>query len=188
MKKLLLIPILLILFLACTDEDGPQITDVIDLVPVDNEISGWVRDGDMDVAENETQLYDLINGEGVVYVDNGFVKSAFQDYQGEVTGNLRSIRLRIFDMGDTTNARAVYHDSRIETGAETPWTETGHAGAEARIDETLLFDYRIDFWEDRFYVEIVIFDEKTPQGLNIAKLFALNVSQAIRAINISPEN
>jgi hypothetical protein len=180
MKKFLLIPILLFLFLTCTDEEGPQITDVVDLVPVDNEISGWVRDGDMDVAENETQLYDLINGEGVVYVDNGFVKSAFQDYQGEVTGNLRSIRLRIFDMGDTTNARAVYHDSRIETGTETPWTETGHAGTEARIDETLLFDYRIDFWEDRFYVEIVIYDEKTPQGLNIAKLFALNVSQAIR--------
>jgi len=91
-------------------------------------------------------------------------------------------------MGDTTNARAVYHDSRIETGAETPWIEAGHAGAEARIDETLLFDYRIDFWEDRFYVEVVIFEEKTPQGLNIAKLFALNISEAIRAININPEN
>ena len=187
MRKFLLIPILLVLFLACTDEEGPQIIDVVDLVPLTNEISGWTRDGEMDVAENETQLYALINGEGVVYVDNGFVKSAFQDYQGDVAGNLRNLRLRIFDMGDTTNARAVYHDSRIETGAETPWTEAGHAGSEARIDETLLFDYRIDFWENRFYVEVVIYDEKTPQGLNIAKLFALNISEAIRAIHINPE-
>jgi hypothetical protein len=165
--------------LACTESEGPTVSDVVDLVPIDNEISGWVRTGDMDVAENETQLYAFIDGEGVVYVDNGFVKSAFQEYQGEVTGNLRSIRLRIFDLGDTTNARAVYHDSRIETGTETPWTEAGHAGIEARIDETLLFDYRIDFWSSRFYAEIIIHEEKTPQGLNIAKLFALNVSEAM---------
>jgi hypothetical protein len=188
MKRSLLIPLLLILIVTCTQEQETQTVDVVDLVPQDNEISGWVRDGNMDVAENETQLYDLINGEGVVYVDNGFVKSAFQNYQGEVTGNLRDIRLRIFDMGDTLNARAVYHDSRIENGNETPWTETGHAGTEARYDENLLFDYRLDFWENRFYVEIVIYDEKTPQGLNIAKLFAINVSEAIRAINITPEN
>ena len=187
MKKYLMIPFLLIFLIACTDEEGPQPVDVVDLVPQDNEISGWVRDGNMDVAENETQLYDLINGEGVVYVDNGFVKSAFQDYQGEVTGNLRSLRMRIFDMGDTANARAVYHDSRIENGNETLWTEAGHAGTEARYDEvTLLFDYRLDFWEERFYVEVVIYGEKTPQGLNIIKLFALNVSEAIRAMNISP--
>jgi hypothetical protein len=165
--------------LACTENEGPTVIDVVDLVPIDNEISGWVRTGDMDVAENETQLYALIDGEGVVYVDNGFVKSAFQDFQGDVAGNLRTIRLRIFDMGDTTNARAVYHDSRIETGTETPWTEAGHAGVEARIDETLLFDYRIEFWSNRFYAEIIILYEKTPQGLNIAKLFALNISEAM---------
>jgi len=176
-KKIILLDLLLIILLACANEEGQ--TDVLDLIPADNEISGWVRDGDMDVAENETQLYALIDGEGQVYIDHGFVKSAFQEYQGEVTGNPRSIRLRIFDLGNATNASAVYHDSRIENGNETPWTETGHAGTEARYDETLLFDYRLDFWEDRFYVEIVIFEEKTPQGLNIAKLFALNISEAI---------
>jgi hypothetical protein len=179
MRKSVLIPVLLLISLACTQEQEQQTIDVIDLVPQDNEISGWMRDGNMEVAENETQLYDLINGEGAVYVDHGFVKCAFQDYLGEVTGNQRSIRLRIFDLGDTTNARAVYHDSRIENGNETLWTEPGHAGTEARYDETLLFDYRLDFWEDNFYIELIIFEEKTPQGLNIAKLFALNVSDAI---------
>jgi len=179
MIRILLIFVTTLLFLACTEEEGPTVIDVVDLVPASNEISGWMRDGNMDVAENETQLYQLINGAGVVFVDHGFVKSAFQEYTGEVSGNLRSIRLRIFDLGDTTNARAVYHDSRIETGLETPWTEAGHAGTEARIDNSSLYDYRIDFWKDRFYVEIVIFEEQTLQGLNIAKLFALNVSEAI---------
>ena len=176
----LIIYLIPLLFLVCTDTEQSTGIDVVDLIPPDNEISGWTRDGNMDVAENETQLYALIDGEGQVHIDNGFVKSAFQDFQGDVIGNTRSLRLRTFDMGNETNAQALYHDSRIETGAETPWTESGHAGVEARIDETLLFDYRIDFWEDRFYVEIVIFEEKTPAGLNIAKLFAINVSETIR--------
>ncbi len=175
------------LILTCTTEEETITIDVVDLIPSNNEISGWVRDGAMDVAENETQLYALIDGAGQVYVDNGFVKSAFQDYTGDVIGNLRNLRLWAFDMGNSTNAQAVYHDSRIETGAETPWTETGHAGTDARIDETLLFDYKIDFWEDRFYVEIIIYDEKTPAGLNIAKLFAINVSAVIKQLSVDPE-
>ena len=179
MIRILFIFVATFLFLACTEEGGPTAIDVVDLIPANNEISGWMKDGNMDVAENETQLYQLIDGAGVVFVDHGFVKSAFQEYTGEVSGNLRSIRLRIFDQGDTTNARAVYHDGRIETGLETPWAEAGHAGTEARIDNSSLYDYRIDFWQDRFYVEIVIFEEQTPEGLNIAKLFALNVSEAI---------
>jgi hypothetical protein len=178
-SKILLIFTAVLLFLACANEEGPTVIDVVDLIPSNNDISGWVRDGNMDIAENETQLYALINGEGVVYVDHGFVKSAFQNFRGEVTGNLRNIRLRVFDLGDTTNARAVYHDSRIETGLETPWTEDGHAGTEARYDNSSLFDYRIDFWENRYYVEIVIYEEQTPQGLNVVKLFAWNVSGTI---------
>lgn len=179
MKKILVLG-LLFLLLACPEEDEQnESKDVVNLVPLDNEISRWSRVGGMHVAENEMQLYDLIDGDGVVYVENGFVKSAFQNYQGEVSGVSRNLELRIFDMGDTTNAKDVYHDSRVESGAETPWTEQGHAGIEARIDETLLFDYNIEFWEDRFYVWITIYEEKTPAGLNVAKLFALNVSGAI---------
>jgi hypothetical protein len=185
--KAILTMLVAFILLTCTTEEETVVIDVVDLIPLDNEISGWVRDGAMDVAENETQLWALINGAGQVYLDHGFVKSAFQDFQGDVMGNLRSVRLWAFDMGNATNAQAVYHDSRIETGAETPWTEAGHAGTEARIDETLLFDYRIDFWEEKFYVEIIIYGEKTPAGLNIAKLFAINVSETIKQLNVNPE-
>ncbi len=179
MNKILLLGLLFLLAACPKEDEQSEPKDVVDLVPTDNEISGWSRAGEMSVAENETQLYALIDGEAVIYVENGFVKCAFQDYQGEVSGVLRNLELRIFDMGDTTNAKNVYHDSRVESGAETPWTEQGHAGVEARIDETSLFDYKIEFWQDRFYVWITIREEKTPAGLNTAKLFALNVSGAI---------
>ena len=61
---------------------------------------------------------------------------------------------------------------------ETPWTGD-NAGTEARIDESLLFDYRIDLRDSKFYVSIDIAD-KSDAGLSIAKLFARNVSSAIR--------
>jgi len=150
--------------------------DCVDVVPTSNEISGWTRTGNMAVCENQTQLFDLIDGEAQTYVDNGFVKSAFQDFVGTVSGNQVTLRLRAFDMGDTLNARSVY--IAAATGSETPWTGD-NAGTEARIDESLLFDYRIDLRDSKFYVSIDIAD-KSDAGLSIAKLFAFNVVGAIR--------
>ena len=169
----------------CANDQGPDLIDVADLVPADNEISGWSRSGTMEIAENETQLWDLINGDGVVFVENGFVKCAFQEYSGDVLGTPRTVDVRAFDMADTLNAYAVYHDSRLETGTEIPWTETGHAGVEARY-EILIGYYVIEFWHDRFYVDITI-DDATTEAQNVAKLFAINVSEAISQASADPE-
>jgi hypothetical protein len=150
--------------------------DCVDLVPTSNEISGWSRSSAMAICENQTQLFDLIDGEAQTYVDNGFVKSAFQDYAGTVSGNPVTLKLRVFDMGDTTHARTVF--VAAATGSETPWTGD-NPGAEARIDESLLFDYRIDFRSSKFYVSADIADKSDP-GLSIAKLFCFNINSAIR--------
>lgn len=176
MKKLLIFGLAL-LFCFCAQEEQTEAKDVVDLAPLDNELSTWVRSSAMDIAENATQLYDFINGEGWDYTENGFVKFVRQWYEGDISSETRQLKLRIFDMGDTTNAKNIY--DIVGTGIETPWTDN-NAGVDARIDETLLFDYKINFWDDRFCVDITIYDEKTPAGLNVAKSFALNVSAAIR--------
>ena len=152
---------------------GPK--DVVDLMPLDNEISGWVRSGAMDIAENSNQLWQLINGEGQVYIDNDFAKCAFQTYTGQIAGSQVNLDLRVFDMRNPTNAKNVYDDVGI--GSEIPWADNG-AGDEARIDESALYAYRVDFRDDRFYVCITIHD-KSDAALEVAKLFALNVSAAI---------
>ncbi|TET59720.1 MAG: hypothetical protein E3J47_08045 [Candidatus Stahlbacteria bacterium] len=178
MKKLLIFGLAL-LFCFCAQEDQTETKDVVDLVPTDNEISGWTRSSAMTVAEGETQLYALINGAGQVYIDNGFVKSAFQNYVGEVSGNpIVELKLQIFDQGDTTNAKNVYDE--VAQGTETPWIEQDHAGMEARYElVTTGFGYYIlEFWNDRFYTYIEI-NDGTQAGLDIAKLFALNIDTAI---------
>lgn len=176
MTKIVIAVVLLLS--ACAQEQTVQQKDAIDLVPLNNEISGWTRSGAMDIAENDDQLFGFIDGEGQAYVDHGFVKFVRQRFQGDVSGTTRQLELRIVDMGDTTRAKAIYDE--VGTGVETPWTEQGHAGMEARIDETLLFDYRIDFWDDKFYAWIMLYEEKSSAGLSIAKLFAINISEEIR--------
>jgi hypothetical protein len=150
--------------------------DAVDLVPSDNEISGWARLGAMQVAETPTQLEAIIDGEAVPYENNHFIKAVFQNYSGDVGGTAVELDLRIFDMGDTTNARNVY--AEIAAGTEVPWSGD-NPGVEARTDESFLFAYRVEFRSDRFYFRADIMDKSTA-AQDIAKLFARNVDAAIK--------
>lgn len=175
MKKLLLLGFALVFLFCARERRGGETVDAVDLPPLDNEISGWARNSDMQVAENETQLFALIDGEGQIYVDNGFVKFVRQRYTGDISGAGVDLELDIFDMGNSTNSKSVY--DAVGLGSETPWTND-NAGSEARIDESGLLAYKIDFWQDRFYVRVTI-EQKSDAALNIAKLFCINVSEAI---------
>jgi len=174
MRKLLLCCSVL-LGLACTGPTNEPV-DVVTLVPGDNEISGWTRSSAMQVAETGTQLEAIIDGEAVPYEDNHFAKCAFQNYTGDIGGTQVELDLRVFDMADTTNAKNVY--AAVAAGTEVPWTGD-NPGVEARTDESFLFAYRVEFREGRFYFRADIMD-KSAAAQDVAKLFARNVSSAIR--------
>jgi hypothetical protein len=177
MRKMLILGLLL-LFIACPKKEDNQTEtpDVVDLLPLDNEISGWTKSSATQIAENESQLFDLINGDAPQYTDRGFVKCVFQTYSGDISGPV-DLKLRIFDMGNRTNAEDIY-DYR-GTGSEIPWTDN-NAGDEARYElhSFITSYYILDFRHDKFYIWIEINDGSST-ALNIAKLFALNISQAI---------
>lgn len=180
-KRILLICLVLPLCIlySCskkTSSEPPEHQTPLDLLPVDNEISGWTRDGPPETAEDSQELWDMIDGEGQVYLDYGFVECARQVYDGNVQGLPAEIRhLYVFDQGSAENAKAVYDDERSGTG--TAWTDDP-AGTEARIDESALFAYSIHFWEESFFVKLTI-DQKTEEALDVLKLFARNVSSKI---------
>lgn len=186
MKKFFPLLILLSIMLYCTQEEGPTMFDVVDLIPGDGDISGWTRNGVMQVAESEAQLWELINGEGAVYLEHGFVKCAFQEYAGTVQGNLHALEVRAFDLGDTLNAAAVYHDEFLNTPGKIPLTDPGHPGVEAR--EEIIGDfYILEFWQRRFYVAITI-DNSSTEAQDFALLFAMNISGTISRLTQDPEN
>jgi hypothetical protein len=177
--KKLFIAVIILAVCMCTQNEETQIEpkDVIDLLPLDSEISGWTRSSATEIAENESQLWALIDGEGQVYIDNGFVKCAFQTYNGDISGPV-DLRLRIWDMGTTAHAEAIYDE--LANGTEIPWT-SNNAGTEARYEllTGIVVDYyELEFWEDDFFVWMQI-DNDTQAALDVAQLFALNISAAI---------
>jgi hypothetical protein len=151
-------------------EQGKAMLTPVDLLPDDDDISGWTRVGTYDEASDYDALYELINGDAEIFIDNGFVSAAFQEY---TSGGL-GVELRIYDQGSGTNAIAVY--DIVATGIGIAWDG---AGTEARIDESGLASYTVEFWQRNFFVQVIV-EEKTDEALNTAKLFASDVSSEIR--------
>ena len=163
----LLFMFVLVVLSGCGEEEGnvKTILTPADLLPDDNDISGWLTLGAYDEANDSDGLFDLINGGAEIFIDEGFVSAVFQIY----VGDMGTVRLRIYDQGSETNALIVYE--RVALGFGIPWDG---AGTEARIDESDL-TYTVEFWQKNFYVKVTI-EERTEEALNVAKLFASQVS------------
>lgn len=141
--------------------------------PDDDEISGWVKDGAAETATTTQELWDLIDGEGQVYIDYGFFSCGRQVYDGSVSGSPVEIRyLYIYDQETDSNAALVYNDPR--SGIGSPWTDNP-AGTEARINDTGLDSYSIDFYQSKYFVKITI-GMKADEALDVIKLFCHNIS------------
>lgn len=141
--------------------------------PKDNEISGWVKDGPEETATTSQELWDLIDGEGQVFLDHGFSSCGRQVYKGSLGGADVDIRhLYIYDLDADSNASAAYADPRSGVGA--PWIDNP-AGTEARINDFGIGSYTIDFWQSKYFVKITILD-KSSEALDVIKLFCHNIS------------
>ena len=154
----------------CGEEEGDikAALTPVDLLPDDNDISGWLALGAYDEANDSDVLYDIINGGAEIYIDEGFVSAVFQVYRGDIG----IVRLSIYDQGSEVNALATY--DRVSAGIDMPWDE---AGTEARIVSALAA-YTVEFWQLNFFVRVVI-EEGTDEALNVAKLFASHISEQI---------
>ena len=171
----LLFIIVIFAIYGCADtktENDKGILSPIALLPVDNEISGWNTLGVYVEADDYQSLYDIIDGGAQVYIDNGFMSGAFQIYTNFLGGS-SDVTVRIYDQGTEANARIVY--DKIATGIGIPWSG---AGKDARIDESALACYTIEFWQGNFFIQVII-EQKSDEALNIAKLFASHISQKI---------
>jgi len=147
--------------------------NVEDLLPADNEIPGWVKDGPPQTAETPDELFGLIDGAAPVYIDNGFVECIFQDYIGDITGQPTSLQARVFDQGTAENASSLF--DALETGLETEWDG---AGSEARINYLLPFNFTLEFWRNRFYVHLNINREADSlAALQIIQAFAIAMDE-----------
>ncbi len=142
-----------------------------DLLPYDDQIPGWVKNGPPQTAQTEEELFGLINGAAPPYIENGFVECVFQDYLGEIAQEEAALTARVFDQGTAENAQIIYQI--VGTGLETDWDG---AGSEARINYNLPFNFTLEFWRNRFYVYLVIDREADSlQALQTIQAFAVTM-------------
>jgi len=74
-------------------------------VPSNHEIDTWSLVGSPTVADNDTELYKLIDGGAPKYIDRGWVGSVYATYQ--LGANL--VQVAVHGMGSSANAQALYN-------------------------------------------------------------------------------
>ena len=143
-----------------------------DLLPKDGEVQGWTRSGAIRSASDDEALYDLINGAADFYIGHNFKAFAGQTYEGSEKW---SLEVEIYDVGEPAHARALYRDPKI---AQTRHRVLKDMDTEARVDESRVFDYGVEFRQGRFFVRVVVF-ERGEDALNAAVLIAAYISKRI---------
>ena len=63
------------------DDDDVAMQLPADLLPGDDDISGWGSVGAYEEANDYDSLYNIINGGAEIFIDEGFVSAAFQIYE-----------------------------------------------------------------------------------------------------------
>ncbi len=143
------------------------------LLPGNDEIQGWKKDGEILTAPNPPDLFKVINGGATLYLKHGF-----QSFSGQVYKDSRNVEVEvsIFDQGSSENAHQLYRDPMV---LPKPARVLENFGDEARVDERGLFHYGIEFVKDRYFVRVII-QEKSEKGLDTIILFSRLILQRIK--------
>jgi hypothetical protein len=179
MRRYAFLVVLCVTILSCGDDNGPggAVADVSDFLPGDGDVTGWVTEGSPREANDESSLYDIIDGGAAVYVEWGFQQGVEQSYTGTVAGASSEAVIRVFDQGTAWNADGVFQDERIAPPGAIPWSA---AGDSARVRTDLFQDQGIDLRQDRYYVEVRVGNGGDRDiALEVAELFTIHVSEKI---------
>lgn len=142
---------------------------LLKLIPNDNEIAGWSRDGKAFIALEKGALFDFINGGAPFYIERGVVEAVFQDY---IRKDL-NLSLEIYRTKDAENTKKIYADIYVEDPEIL--NDVGTAG---RFVGNLVGVYMIEYYEQSFFVRLIITEKSAASKKAIFK-FAWIVSEKI---------
>jgi hypothetical protein len=182
-----LLAILIVLFVfpstGCDKSDSgsdPNIVSIGDLLPRENEISGWARNSGSDgswKATNASELQEQINGGSEIFTNHGFVEAAMQNFSGTVNTQSGVIcEIQVYDQGSETDANAVFDDPNNVYAS--PLTPSNPPSAKAQIRKDL-FSWTMKFVKGRYYVLVNILTSED-KGQEVLEVFANNVAGKIK--------
>jgi hypothetical protein len=153
-----------VLSLAAQQAAGQESADLSKLLPAADGISGWKADGEPLIYAQDN-LWEYIDGSAENFLSFDFRQVIAQDY---VSSAGRGLKVEIYEHGSPLMAYGIYAQMR------SPGLALHEIGNEAFSDE-----YSINFWKDRFYVRIAVFEKG--EDLNEAmKLFAKAIAARIQ--------
>ena len=148
----------------------PEPVDLANLLPGAREIPGWKLDGES-LMYNEENLWEYVDGSA-----ENFLAFSFRNVitQGYVSGAGQGLKLEIYEHESPLMAYGIYAQMR------SPGLAPEQIGNEAFADE-----YSIDFWKDRYFVRVAVF-EKSDDLAAAMKAFANMISAKIQNAGALP--
>lgn len=142
---------------------GQESADLSKLLPAADEIAGWKADGEP-LFYTQDNLWEYIDGSAENFLSFDFRQVIAQDY---VSAADRGLKVEIYEHGSPLMAYGIYAQMR------SPGLALHAIGNEAFSDE-----YSINFWKDRFYVRVAVF-EKGADSDAALKLFSNAIAAGI---------
>ena len=124
----------------------PPEVDLVELLPEDDEIEGWVKEGEPNRAYDLGSLSRLINGEAPFYLDRGMKTALFQEFNmsDEVW-----ISVEIYLVEEPEGAEKIYKDRNISSP-----TMLEGMGEDVRLAENLIGAYLLEFSKSSYFVKL----------------------------------
>lgn len=169
-RILLLLSAFALLPLSCEKSANPgAAADPADLLPADNDISSFSRQGPAAVMTDYQTIMDAIDGAAEKYIDLGFVEGVSQRY-----GNGAAfIDVTIFNQGSSENARALlqeFYPASPEVLLEgDPFMV---------VDHGILTGYSVYYVRENIYIRVDT-SEKSEFMLSMARQFCRNMDRKL---------
>jgi hypothetical protein len=145
--------------------------DPADLLPLDNDISGFLKKGSAAIMTDQQSIYNAINGDAVRYIDYGFMEGVKQLYSN---GGV-DIDVQVFNHGTAVNAEGIFRQFQPPS-----YEFIDNTNALVLIDQSLPSTYQILYQRDNIFMRITT-TQKTDFALNMAKQFYRNIDNKIGA-------
>lgn len=164
----------------CNKSESPSnnnVATISDLLPKDNEISGWPRATDAWVARNKEDLQREINGGFEIFAKHGFIEGASQKYTGKVNAapGIECI-VEVYNQNSEKEAGDLFDDP--DKVFSSPITPANPPSARAQIQKDV-FSYQMKFTKGKYYVTIMVgsADDKAQE---VIEVFANNIAGKIQ--------
>lgn len=158
---------------SCSHEIGikSNVTwNIAHLIPDD--IPGWKKVGPLWEAKNQEELYSHINGGATIFIKYGFQSSA-----GQIYHNPEGIEVEVslYALEAKEKAKQLFNDPLLKPPQS---KKLENLGEDARVDESGLFWYTVEFIQGPFFVRVIVQD-KSKHFWQIANQFSHHILQKI---------